>query len=864
MKKITSALLCLILCFSLAFGALAAGVKITVDGVEVNQVNANGDPVPELEQEDFDTPVVPIRSVLNAMGYFTDYVDGNVIGGLRADPAISIPAENTVLVDGTAFVPYSILNRENGIDYEAEIIDGVISYTNLYSEIETGYYKISLDGKYLTAKPLPDEALVETRINEDGAEEEITTTPVQQVNGSQVYLSEDDGSDSQIWLARLQTNKKYTLINKATGLALDVSGWSTENGGKVIQYTLSGGSNQQWTFSETDDGYAVSNVYSKLALTNVGEDIFATGLDSGYVIQSSDKGVGWTLELIEPYTNPVELALKTDAYNELYSYFQERFKSYFFTDVDFSVSANSIAETYLRENGFAEADKETQQELIMSCLDLPYSSLLGGSMQNKLSASYTISEPEMEIIGEGEDEHDYYVYTVAMECNSPDDIHEFQVYTVDEDDLEHVTRVADAVACFEPPVRKTLRHFFYTGDEYGTWNAWDGEIWNNTGYKASIDGMLPMFAHELGHVIDSAFAVGDDVWRRAINKDIIPTSGYGQTNRWEDFGEFSRLYLLSLGNESRIDAIEKIYPNRTKTYRAALYNIDNEYYAEYKEYYDEVTAAIGDTSEIDGEMYYTIAEGLQGGVTPGGFLTNNNGVLTFEEELSGDNQLWQFSVEDEQCVKIFSKLDGTSVTVPNILPKIQLFSNSDSGTLFGIKTTKMSNGFYSAELTISETGFGIYAVASDESDADVLMSGDTQTFYLTPVEKVEGMGAFTIKSGDKYLVPSSEERGAQLVLSDSDEMSVWYVNKLPNNVGYITNVANDFAIDINGASEDEGAIALTYTLSRNANQMWLIIENDNGTVSLQAQHSGLYLAADEEGGVIQSSEKYEWTLEEAE
>ncbi len=859
MKKLTSALFCLMLCLSLAFGAFAAGMTITVDGVEVNQVDANGDPVAEPEQTDSENPVVPIRAVLNAMGYYVDYVDGNILGGLKTDPAISISAEDALLVDGTAFVPFNLLGSENGIDYEAEISDGVIAYGNVYSEIETGYYRISLDGKYLTAKPLPEENSVETKTNEDGTEEEVSVTPVQQVNATSVYLAEGDGSESQIWLARLQANKKYTLINKDTGLALDVSGWSTDNGGKVIQYTLSGGSNQQWSFRETADGYVVTNMYSKLALTNVGEDKYETELDADCIIQSSDKAVSWELELIEPYTNPVELALETEAYKDLDSYFQERFKTYFFTDVDFSIAANSKAETYLRENGFAEADKETQQKLIMSCLNITYSDLLGGSMQNKLAANYTISEPETEIIGEGEDEHRYYVYTVAMECNSPEDIHEFQVYTVDEDDLEHITRVADAVSCFEPPVRKTLRHFFYTGDNYGTWNAWDGEIWNNTASKYSVDGMLPMFAHELGHVIDSAFAVGDDVWRRAINQDIIPTSGYGQTNRWEDFGEFSRLYLLSLGNESRVAAIEAIYPNRTKTYRAALYNIDNEYYAQYKPYYDEVTAAIGDTSDIDGGMYYTV-----GSDTQSGFLTNNNGVLTFEEKFSGDNQLWQFSVEDGQCVKIFSKADGTSVTVPDILPETQLLSDSSNATLFGIKTTEMSGGIYSAELTVSETGFGIYADNSGEGGAEVLKSGSAQTLYISPVEKVEGVGTFTITSDGKYLVPSSEERGARLMLSDSDELAAWYVYKLPSGIAYITNTANGYAIDINGASEEAGASALTYTLSRNANQLWLVIENDNATVSFQAQHSGLYLAPDDDGGVVQSEEMYEWTMTEIE
>ena len=848
MKKLTFLLLSLTLCFSLAFGSAAQAVVITVDGNEVRQVNQSGDPVPEVEGN-----LVPIRAVLNAMGYTIAYDEetGLVSGGTFADPEfVFTPGEEgSVAIDGTTFVEADMLT--NDLPFTVEIDDAGIAYTNTFSEMTEGWYNISLNGQYLTAQVLPEADLVEIKTNEDGTEEEVTKTPLQQILATKLFLTEDNGSDYQLWLMRKVGNKTYALINRATGLVADVLDWRRDNGTPIIQYTLAAGTNQQFTFEPIDDGYSISPVYSRLYLTNVADDKFATELSENVVIQSSDESVKWNLEYVEPYINPVELAPQTEAFAELDPHIQERFISYFFTDVDFSRTANSKAETMLRSANFADADKETQKELINQSLSITYSDLLGGWMRNKLTGNYEIvsvtrthdTYPE---VLEQEDEKDYYIYTIAMECNGPDDIHNFTVQTIDPDDEDYVLLVCEAVACYEPPIRKTLRHFYYTGDKRGTWNAWDGEIWNNTGNKNNVDGMLTLFSHELGHVIDSYFTVGDDVWRRAINSDIIPTSGYGNTNRWEDFGEFSRLYLMARGDEDRMAAIEKIYPARTKTYRAALYNADNEYYAQYKAEYDEVTAPIGNTEGIDEGMYYTIT-------TKEGALTNNDGVITIEENSGADNQLWQISVLNDQLVRFYSQADGKALFVPGVRINTPAEASFEGSTAFGIMPS--DEGY---TITATETAYTLDAV--DGKPTALLRSVGTK-WQITPARKVEGMGKFVIRSGDKYLVPETEERGARLTLSDNDAMSVWYINKLPNNVGYITNTANDFAIDISGVSIDEGAAALTYTLSRNANQMWLIIENENGTVSFQAQHSGLYLAVDEDGKAIQSEIQYEWSLE---
>ncbi|GAB6988147.1 RICIN domain-containing protein [Paenibacillus pini] len=69
----------------------------------------------------------------------------------------------------------------------------------------------------------------------------------------------------------LNTNSWYKIVNRNSGLVLDVSGQSTLDGGNVIQYTDNGGWNQHWKFVSIGDGnYQLINRKSGkvLAVTN--------------------------------------------------------------------------------------------------------------------------------------------------------------------------------------------------------------------------------------------------------------------------------------------------------------------------------------------------------------------------------------------------------------------------------------------------------------------------------------------------------------------------------------------------------------------------------------------------------------------
>jgi predicted alpha-1,6-mannanase (GH76 family) len=67
------------------------------------------------------------------------------------------------------------------------------------------------------------------------------------------------------------TNGTYKIVNRNSGLAMDVKGLSTTNGSTVQQYAYNGGANQQWTVTSLVGGeYKIIGVQSGSALDVVG------------------------------------------------------------------------------------------------------------------------------------------------------------------------------------------------------------------------------------------------------------------------------------------------------------------------------------------------------------------------------------------------------------------------------------------------------------------------------------------------------------------------------------------------------------------------------------------------------------------
>jgi hypothetical protein len=62
----------------------------------------------------------------------------------------------------------------------------------------------------------------------------------------------------------------YKIVNRNSGQVLDISGGSTSNGGRAIQWPYSGGTNQQWQEVSVNGGYKLVNRNSGLLLDDPG------------------------------------------------------------------------------------------------------------------------------------------------------------------------------------------------------------------------------------------------------------------------------------------------------------------------------------------------------------------------------------------------------------------------------------------------------------------------------------------------------------------------------------------------------------------------------------------------------------------
>ncbi|MFE9426515.1 RICIN domain-containing protein [Kitasatospora sp. NPDC006697] len=111
--------------------------------------------------------------------------------------------------------------------------------------------------------------------------------------GTQLITWTLNGGANQNWQFTQQADGSYQLANAESGLCADVYGGSTAAGAKVVQWTCTGGTNQHWRLSRGADGrYTVTSVKSGLVLTTAGT------ADGSSVTQQADTGSAlqrWTL-----------------------------------------------------------------------------------------------------------------------------------------------------------------------------------------------------------------------------------------------------------------------------------------------------------------------------------------------------------------------------------------------------------------------------------------------------------------------------------------------------------------------------------------------------------------------------------------
>lgn len=607
---------------------------------------------------------------------------------------------------------------------------------------------------------------------------------------------------------------KYSFINDE-GFAADVNGASVNEGVTIIQWTATGANNQRWMLEEAEDGYYyILSVFSNLYLTEA----------EGVITQEAkgdEKNQLWKLNVVGEYEPQVETMLMSDAAKSLDSYRYDRLYDFIMSGGEFNMLTYDKVENMIKERDYFNLSMEEQVAFVEECFTVVPTDLMYGSMATKLkreiSVEYVGIEEGAWQSWHGIPEEAPRRYDVTITDTETGDSHVMQYISPYDNDEEYAATVGEAVGCFEMPVVKSLWRFVYTSMNTSSWNGGDGTIWNNTGYRGDVNNMVQMFAHELGHVMDNG-RQDTNVWYRAIAQDIVPVTGYGNTNRWEDLAEFSRLYLLAKGDEERIAAIENTYPARTKAYKGLLYAVDNEFYADYKDEYEETLYATGDYNK--NEM---VTIGLDGKV-----LTDNGGVLTLMEkrDVIADWQAWEIYTRNAGASIVRNKATGKYLTFTD-----NMLSLGDA-TDIGFKT---SNEGY--EIIQGSTGFVI-----DESFMVTVDNG--AVWSLENAGEIPYNGDYVLK-----LSATGEElkyvEGEGVVLSE--EGNVWTFVPVDRGYYMIMDKATGRVFDISGNSTLEGASAILYSVTGGTNQHFVIENNGDGTYALVLRHSLLKLTSTDEG-----------------
>ncbi len=638
------------------------------------------------------------------------------------------------------------------------------------------------------------------------------------------------GEEAKEWRFKEFLGGSYSFVGEDS-LAADVNSASKDEGVTIIQWTASGAGNQRWRLEKAEDGfYYIKSEFSNLYLSEKDGKITQE-------VKNEEFGQRWKVNVVGEFEPVVEKMLESDAAKSLSEYKYGRLYAYIMSGGEFNLLVYDKIEKMINERDYFNLSLEEQKAFVEECFTVVSTDLMYGSMATKLkrdiSVEYVGIEKGAWQSWHGIPEEDPRLYNITITDKETGDSHVVQYISPYDDDEEYAAVVGEAIACFEMPVVKCLWRFVYTSMNTSSWNGGDGTIWNNTAYRGDVNNMVQMFAHELGHVMDNG-RQDNNVWYRAIAQDMVPVTGYGNTNRWEDLAEFSRMYLLAKGDDLRIQAIENTYPARTVAYKALLYALDNEFYADYKDEYDKAVNAVGnyEKSEI-----VTLSTG-------GKYLTDKSGVLTLEDanEATADWQTWEIYTMGAGNSKVLNKATGKYLTFED--GKLTLGDGSD----LGFKSTK--GGYLIVQ---GSTGFAV----------DTTLTATLENSAVWTMKKVGDIPF----AGKKYKIQDALT-GYNLTYSENKlaltggTYTAWYFIPVEKGWYQIEKGINegDKVIDVSGNSVEEGAKAILYSVTGGTNQHFAIENNGDGTYSLVARHSLLKLGADEEG--TYQGEGNRWIIEE--
>lgn len=103
--------------------------------------------------------------------------------------------------------------------------------------------------------------------NREGMERYAIVSDGKVLSGEPFGFVDGENGDYTIWMLMKVGEDAFTIVNMATGKAIDISGANTEAGAKLITYELSKNDNQLFYMEKTENGFNLKMKHSELYLT---------------------------------------------------------------------------------------------------------------------------------------------------------------------------------------------------------------------------------------------------------------------------------------------------------------------------------------------------------------------------------------------------------------------------------------------------------------------------------------------------------------------------------------------------------------------------------------------------------------------
>ncbi len=529
-------------------------------------------------------------------------------------------------IDGESYLPVRSNCESSGytVSWNNETSTAEILTDDVYADLDGRYYILTVDGKVVG-------------VENDSAD------------NSALLIADESKTDS--WCFTSKGGNYYSLINKNSGKSIDIPASSTDAGKAATQYTANGGGNQTLELLKQDDGqYLLRFKHSGLYLTLT---------DAGLAQDELTGDAKQLFSLKYAGESAMRSVKRSAGYLALDDATRERFDSYIYDSQAFTPNIYSSAAALIESENYLEKSVDEQKEILKKCLDITAYSLVYIGEVPPLDEEINVEVSDKTYI------ESYDVWRGSMEPVwtykvSMSDGYTMTLITTVED-CSVVEDAANALSRFPLAIRKYLSTLIHRMDEANNYNGGGNTIWIRLNYIPSENAIAQTLAHELGHVLDSNLTTDDAVWEEAIKADMVPVSGYGNNNRTEDLAEFSRLYHMARRSDELMEAIGKVYPNRMKAYKALLYAADNEYYADFKPEYEELSPfAVGQE-----ESYSIISPDGSNLVLTAVNETGQAGEKLVLSKYTGkDTQLWFVRERKDGAVVIFNKATGYCVNIP--------------------------------------------------------------------------------------------------------------------------------------------------------------------------------------------------------